>query len=187
MVSSQILKNKKGQLIMGLIGGIAGLIILIIVSFLIVDTLNGANLMPKYTASIINGSSVTAVSELTGSLAATYSHPTCTVSQCVNNSNGALIPAANYTATSCNVRYAAATDTAGFNNSIWKCNFALSSDSGRQISTDGMIGNYTSGIDQVSAKIPTVLLVAAVVLLFGAIVLLVQRARQTTESSGGGL
>jgi len=102
-----ITKNKKGQLIAGLVGGVAGLIILVIVSFLIVDTLFGAGLLTT------NGKSYNA--------------------------------------------------------------------------TSNMIGNYTAGIDQVSAKIPTVLLVAAVVLLFGAIVLLVQRARQTTESSGGGL
>ena len=46
-----------------------------------------------------------------------------------------------------------------------------------------MIGNYTEGIDNVSGKIPTILLLAAVVLLFGAIVLLVQRSR---NMGGGG-
>lgn len=98
-------KNKKGQIISGLVGGIAGLIILVIVSLLIVDTLNGAGLL---------------------------------------TAGGASAGAAT-----------------------------------------SMIGNYTAGIDNVSEKIPTVLLIAAVVLLFGAIVFLVQRSRAITASQGG--
>ena len=101
------MKSKKAQLVTGLIGGIAGLVILVIVSLLIVDTLNGAGLLTA------GGTSANAVT--------------------------------------------------------------------------GMIGNYTSGINNVSSKLPTILLVAAVVLLFGAIVFLVQRARQTTQSTGGTL
>ena len=104
-MKSILQKNKKGQLISGLVGGIAGLVILVIVSFLIVDTLFGAGLL---------------------------------------TANGA-----SYNAT------------------------------GR------MIANYTAGVDNVSAKVPTVLLIAAVVLLFGAIVILVQRSRQVTATGGG--
>ena len=100
-------KSKKGQIVSGLIGGIAGLVILVIVSLLIVDTLNGAGLLTS------GGSSANA--------------------------------------------------------------------------TTNMIANYTAGINNVSTKLPTILLVAAVVLLFGAIVFLVQRARQTTQSTGGSL
>jgi hypothetical protein len=100
-------KNKKGQIVSGLVAGIAGLVILVIVSFLIVDTLNGAGLLTS------GGASANATSR--------------------------------------------------------------------------MIANYTAGIDNVSGKLPTILLVAAVVLLFGAIVLLVQRARQTTGATGGSL
>ena len=99
-----LIKNKKGQIISGLVGGIAGLIILVIVSLLIVSTLNGAGLLTA------GGTSANASSN--------------------------------------------------------------------------MIANYTAGIDNVSAKLPTVLLIAAVVLLFGAIVLLVQRSK--AMSGGGG-
>ena len=53
--------------------------------------------------------------------------------------------------------------------------------------TDRMISNLTKGVDEVSAKIPTILLIAAVVILFGAIVLLVQRSRNMTAGGGGGL
>ena len=98
-------KDKKAQgLVTGLIGGIGGLIVLIIVSLLVVNTLEGAGLL-----------------------------------------------------------------TAG-----------STSDN----ATDQLIANYTAGIDNISAKIPTILLIAAVVLLFGAIVLLVQRSRSMTQGGG---
>ena len=44
-------------------------------------------------------------------------------------------------------------------------------------SATGMAQNFTSGIDNVSGKIPTILLIGAVVLLFGVIVLLVRQSQ----------
>ena len=40
-----------------------------------------------------------------------------------------------------------------------------------------MTANFTAGIDNVSGKIPTILLIGAVVLLFGVIVLLVRQSQ----------
>ena len=48
-----------------------------------------------------------------------------------------------------------------------------------------MAGNFTEGIDNVSTKIPTILLIAAVVLLFGVIVLLVRQAGAMGIGAGG--
>ena len=42
--------------------------------------------------------------------------------------------------------------------------------------TSRMATNFTEGIDNVSDKLPTILLIAAVVLLFGVIVLLVKQS-----------
>jgi len=53
--------------------------------------------------------------------------------------------------------------------------------------TNALAGNFTSGIDEVSEKIPTILLIAAVVLLFGVLVLLVARSRQMGIGGGGSL
>ncbi len=50
-----------------------------------------------------------------------------------------------------------------------------------------MADNFTAGIDNVSEKIPTILLIAAVVLLFGVLVLLVARSRQMGIGGGGSL
>lgn len=48
-----------------------------------------------------------------------------------------------------------------------------------------MSTNFTSGIDNVSSKIPTILLIGAVVLLFGVIVLLVRQAGSMGIGGGG--
>ena len=52
--------------------------------------------------------------------------------------------------------------------------------------TTNLIANYTAGIDNVSAKVPTVLLVAAIVLILGVLAILVavwQRMKLTGGSS----
>lgn len=49
----------------------------------------------------------------------------------------------------------------------------LAADSTEDNATDRLSANFTLGVDNVSAKIPTVLLVAAIVLILGVMVLLV--------------
>ena len=52
-------------------------------------------------------------------------------------------------------------------------------------SAQRMANNFTEGIDNVSGKIPTILLIAAVVLLFGVIVLLVRQSGAMGIGGGG--
>jgi len=49
----------------------------------------------------------------------------------------------------------------------------LTSGSPEDNATDRLAGNFTEGVDEVSSKIPTVMLVAAIVLVLGVLVLLV--------------
>jgi multisubunit Na+/H+ antiporter MnhC subunit len=98
-------KGQTGGLITGLVFGIASLVIGVIIAFVIVSTLTGANLL-------IDGSS-------------------------------------------------------------------------EDNATDRLAGNFTEGIDNVSSKIPTVLLVAAIVLILGVLVLLV--ATWQRMNIGGGM
>jgi multisubunit Na+/H+ antiporter MnhC subunit len=49
----------------------------------------------------------------------------------------------------------------------------LTANSAEDNATDRLSGNFTAGIDNVSSKIPTVLLVAAIVLILGVLALLV--------------
>ena len=61
----------------------------------------------------------------------------------------------------------------------------LTSGSEYENATTRMASNFTSGIDNVSSKIPTILLIGAVVLLFGVIVLLVRQAGAMGIGAGG--
>ena len=61
----------------------------------------------------------------------------------------------------------------------------LTADSVYDNATEHMAANFTDGIDNVSSKIPTILLIGAVVLLFGVIVLLVRQAGAMGIGAGG--
>ena len=64
----------------------------------------------------------------------------------------------------------------------------LTADSAEDNATDRLAGNFTRGIDNVSGKIPTVLLVAAIVLILGVMVLLVATwQRMNIGGMGGGI
>jgi len=179
-------KNKKGQIVFSLIAGISALIILSIVCLLIVDTLNGADLLSQSASSTVTNETLTTVDDLGENLAySTLSGVLCSVSYCINSTDSVTVPAANWTATNCKVAYSG--PAGAMNNTDWKCTYSYTWDGVSQNSVNGMIANYTSGINNVSSKIPTILLVAAVVLLFGAIVFLVNRAKQTTGATGGSL
>jgi len=60
----------------------------------------------------------------------------------------------------------------------------LTANSAEDNSTESLIANFTAGVDKVSSKIPTVLLVAAIVLILGVLVLLV--ANWQRMNIGGG-
>jgi hypothetical protein len=62
----------------------------------------------------------------------------------------------------------------------------LTADSAEKNATDRLASNFTAGVDNVSSKIPTVLLVAAIVLILGVLVLLVG-AWQRMRIGGGGI
>lgn len=53
--------------------------------------------------------------------------------------------------------------------------------------SNDMQKNFTAGLDEISEKIPTILLIIAVVFLFGALVLLVAQARRMGVGGGGSL
>jgi len=63
----------------------------------------------------------------------------------------------------------------------------LTSDSAEDNATSRLIANFTAGVDNVSSKIPTVLLIAAVVLILGVLVLLVASWQRMRLGGGGGI
>jgi len=62
----------------------------------------------------------------------------------------------------------------------------LTSGSAQDNATDRLISNFTAGVDQVSSKIPTVLLIAAVVLILGVLVLLWTQYKKMNIGGNGG-
>jgi len=62
----------------------------------------------------------------------------------------------------------------------------LTTNSSEYNSTQNLVNNFTAGVDEVSSKIPTVLLVAAIVLILGVLALLVA-VWQRMRLSGGGI
>jgi len=52
--------------------------------------------------------------------------------------------------------------------------------------TDRLVSNFTEGVDNVSSKIPTILLVAAIVLILGVLVLLVATWQRMNIGGGTG-
>jgi len=182
----KLTKNKKGQITSALIAGVAGLIVLIIVSLLIVDTLDNANLIPRTqssasqnAATLIDGAGLS----MTTCAATVYDPAILTVTM-TNHSSGASVDAANYTFSDCVIIATAASD---LNNTLVNITYTFDYDGNSVQTVDDMIVNYSEGINNVSEKIPTVLLLAAVVLLFGAIVFLVQRSREVSRPTGGSI
>ena len=63
----------------------------------------------------------------------------------------------------------------------------LTADSAENLSTWNLKNNFTTGVDNVSGKIPTVLLVAAIVLILGVLAILVGVWQRMRMGGGGGL
>jgi len=61
----------------------------------------------------------------------------------------------------------------------------LTSGSAEAHAANNLSANFTAGVDEVSAKIPTVLLVAAIVLILGVLVLLVATWQRMRLGGGG--
>jgi len=53
--------------------------------------------------------------------------------------------------------------------------------------TDRLVGNFTTGIDSISGKIPTVLLIAAIVLILGVLAVLVGVWQKMRMGGGGSI
>ena len=180
--------NKKGQtggLITGLIFGVASLVIGVIIAFVIVSTLTDASLLESGRTSATTTNETGAYINATGYTLTNYDSDTTKAISVTNawnytSNDGTLIVAANYTLSSAGVLTNASTFTWASVN----LTYSVTTESDEERSTDDLSANFTEGVDNVSDKIPTVLLVAAIVLILGVLAILVgvwQRMRM-----GGG-
>lgn len=63
----------------------------------------------------------------------------------------------------------------------------LTSGSAEDNATTSLVANLTSGVNQVSAKIPTIFTISVAILLLSLIVFLAIRARQAQQAQGGSI
>lgn len=173
-----------GGLVTGLVFGIAALIIGVIIAFVMISAISGAGLLGGHRTS-------TTVTNESGTLDATpYTLATVTTSRTsysvlelwANTSVAyELVPTANYTVDS-TTGIVTRAGTEDYSDALYTYTYATKT--AEELSADRLILNFSAGVDNVSAKVPTILLIAAIVLILGVLAVLVaiwQRMRM-----GGG-
>jgi len=185
----KMFKTKKAQtagLITGLVFGIASLVIGVIIAFVIVSTLTSANLLTdgRTTTSVINetGAYINSTGYQLTALDTNYVPGTITIDEAFNDTIGFLITSANITISSTGIVTNA---TAIYWNNA-TMSYTSSVYSNNELATQDLSANFTKGVDNVSTKIPTILLIAAIVLILGVLVLLVG-AWQRMRIGGGSI
>ncbi len=179
-------KAQTGGLITGLVFGVASLIIGIIVAFVIVSTLGDAGLLTSGRTSATTTNETSGYVNSTGYTLSEFNSATTTaisITELVNATAGigTVLLSGNYTLDSETGIVTNATTTTFANVNI---TYSVTTESAEESSSDSLRGNFTDGVDNVSSKIPTVLLIAAIVLILGVLAILVgvwQRMRM-----GGG-
>jgi hypothetical protein len=133
------------------------------------------------SASLVNESLVTKVNETginLGALTATnVINPVCTVTQCVNSSDGIIIGSANYTASACTVKYSGVADGIGVNNTIWKCSYSYTYNKGYAQSISQNLSNGTTNFFGNSSTFFSILAVVVIIALIALIILYISKFR----------
>lgn len=181
--------NKKGQnlnLIIMIVFGIASLVIGTIVAFTLISTLSGANLLQQ-------GRTTGTVSNETGGWLNssgytldsfdTWLHTAPSITAMRNGTDATVISAANYTI---NSNTGVVTNATALNWASIQIDYTYAIKTKEELSTTMMSTNFTAGVDNISSKIPTVLLIAAIVLILGVLAVLVG-LWQKMKTGGGEL
>lgn len=172
-------KGQTGGLITALVFGIASLIIGVIIAFVIVSTLTGANLLTstRTTNTVVNETSswLNATNYTLAGASGNYVPGTFTLTAIWNASTGGAgvynltIPLAQANVFSNGV-VNSSNATSYTNVSLSYRNTVKSAE---ELSADRLDANFSAGVDNISGKIPTVLLVAAIVLILAVLAILV--------------
>ena len=176
-------KSKKGQtggLITGLIFGIASLVVGVIIAFVVVSTLTGADLMTevRIDGSVVNETgNLNATGYTLGRLVTNFYVPGAITITAITNAStagGELIPSSNYSVDSDGSLSNSSGITGGTGGwDLVNITYTYKNYSSEELSSNRMSSNFTAGVGNVSEKIPTVLLVAAIVLILGILAVLV--------------
>lgn len=187
-------KNKKGGIVTNTIFGVGGLIIAVIVILVIVSTIKGADIIPndsKDTYTILNESVTFGDQNVAQTLGAgAYVDSTCNAITYIANqtTTGASLSTSNITRTGCSVLNASKLTSAGWggNGTMYVSYTWTQTKTTSKNTLTNLTTNFTGGIDNISSKVPTILLIVAVVFLFGALVLLIRNAQSMGVFGGSG-
>jgi len=173
-------QTKKAGTVSDIIGGSGGLIIIVIITLVVVSTLLGSNLLGNDLTRTISVANETGYCNDTGYTLTRVnsSNSAYTIVELLNATDDAAFAVGNCTVNAAGLVKNAS--SVSFNDAKFSYTFTNAYDNKYEDTATNMGGNLTGGIDNVSAKIPTILLIAAVVLLFGVLIILVQRAKQMT-------
>ena len=178
---------KKSGVVSDLINGIGGLIILVIITLVIVSTILGASLFDRSTTTVLNELDAW-INETDYTLDEFSSiRDTYTLTAIANVTNATTVTAVALANASLDSTTGVITNATALVFGNVTINYTYVEQNRHEVAPGVLAGNLTEGIDNVSEKIPTILLIAAVVLLFGVLVLLVARSRQMGVGGGGSL
>ena len=180
------ISNKKGGIVTGTIWGIGGLILAVILILVVTSTIKNANVIGNdqvNTFTIINESktfSGAGIMTLANTPATQSFYTSFNATRLMNGTvgltldNKTLVEGVDY-------QIFASNGTIGNKTTqrdgarvtyIW-----VKTETQSQNVVNNFSSNFTTGIDNVSSKIPTILLIVAVVFLFGALILLFKYAQ----------
>ncbi len=206
--------DKKGQqnagVVIGLIYGVSFLVVAIIIAFLIVGSLGGSGssgLIPQTSYPITNESSLTGalVSANTSGYdvnGTTYSFPgSFALVACwseYNQSNGTAVNIpdsfggynVSLGADNCSISGAGNLSSAipgTYNFPNVSVSYTFTADNSMNLAAGNLTSNFSRGVQNVSSRIPTVLLIAAIVLVIAILSVLVAVWQRMKIGSGGGL
>ena len=191
--------NKRGQtggLITALVFGVASLVIGVIIAFVIVSTLTGAGLLSsnRPTVAVANeGATTLAFCNDTGYTLLKENSTTqaFAITGIMNaTTDGLGIYNWTITGTSANCTVTDAGVVTNGSSLQWNnvsLNYTYQSMTEEEMSADRMSLNFTEGVDNVSSKLPTVLLIAAIVLILSIMAILVGVWQRMRMGGGSGL
>jgi len=170
------MKNqKRGGIVSDLISGVGALIIVVIVILIVVSTLLGAKLLgtANFNTAVTNEEHGW-INETTYQLGTSNSSLfDYAITGAINGTEGPVIATGNWTLDTTAGTLVNASDD--WTNVTFNYTYNYVGHSKYSSASEDMSSNFTTGINNVSEKIPTVLLIGAVVLLFGVIVLLIRQ------------
>ncbi len=188
--------NKKGGVVTGTVMGVGGLIIGVIVILIVIQTLNNSDLLIAdriNTVTVTNETVVVSNTTGIGTITGINAFFTSWNATLIMNSTGSqsLAEGTDYVLFTGNATVQNLTTHGVSVPLIWLITYDWTETRDVSSSSVGnLTSNFTEGIDNISLRIPTILLIVAVVFLFGALVLLIRQARnmgaQSSGSGGGG-